>query len=298
MIGRKTVICGAICLGVISLAAADPPIDKDAKFSTSAEHQAESRERKIQAEIRELGEHPWAGDYYHGDGMGVNVSLALAPRSGFVFEWHGCLGLYDRNYGSVSSANNKLALLFTFPNERKGFTGIASELVPIPWGPRHYLIPPQQMAEFCNDVNADYEPRSDSWGMYLLRQGDEEKPVRGGPSIPAQFQPELLKHPIVTEITTVGKPKLAPSHADWKFKKTPVTVKGGADIGLHRRMKLYVTEPQTVFASIEVGTVHEHASEGVMTGISKESADPEVGWKVSTRWREASPDAAKKPAKR
>jgi hypothetical protein len=40
------------------------------------------------------------GQYYLGDGLGVNCSLELHPDHRFRFVWRGCLGMYDRNQGT------------------------------------------------------------------------------------------------------------------------------------------------------------------------------------------------------
>src|SRR5580658_2242417 len=93
----------------------------DAKRSAGAERAAEDRRTRIQAEIKQLGDHPWAGEYYTGDGLGENVSLLIAPSTGYVFEWHGCMGLYDRNFGTATETNSRIRLSFTFPNKREGF---------------------------------------------------------------------------------------------------------------------------------------------------------------------------------
>jgi hypothetical protein len=73
------------------------------KRSERAEKTADALRQQVREEIKSLGHHVWAGEYYFGDGLGVNVSLILAPKFGYVFEWRGCLGLYDRNYGAVTS---------------------------------------------------------------------------------------------------------------------------------------------------------------------------------------------------
>jgi len=280
---RRTAIVGAVCLVPLCLVVTYAAIRDKAKFSTQAENEARARKGKIQAEIKELGEHPWAGEYYEGDGLGVGISLTLAPKSGFVFEWHGCMGVYDRNYGGVSFGDDRVRLSFTFPNNREGFQGISPEFIPVSWGPRRYLIPPQKMIEFCNSVNANDEPRHDIHGLHLIRWGDEKKPVQGWPTVPAEFERYLLKKPIATEIVAVGTPNLRPSLADWKFKDTPVTLKGGKDIGLRPGMEMHVTTPDRVFESILVGAVKDHTAEGMMTGIGEESVGPKVGWKLSTQ---------------
>lgn len=71
------------------------------KFSKRADAILEARKKQIQQELESLKGDSWAGSYYYGDGLGVNVELTLAPKSGFAFTWHGCLGLYDMNYGNV-----------------------------------------------------------------------------------------------------------------------------------------------------------------------------------------------------
>src|SRR5262245_43325767 len=96
------------CASLLALvAAALPGGGDDARFSPGAEALAEAQRTAILAEVATLADHAWAGKYYAGDGMGENVSLALAPRAGFVFEWHGCLGLYDRNFGAVEEVNGR-----------------------------------------------------------------------------------------------------------------------------------------------------------------------------------------------
>jgi hypothetical protein len=277
---RRRVAIGIAGLCAVALVAAY--CGQDTKFSAKAEHRANEHRRAIQAEIKSLGKHPWAGEYYEGDGLGVGISLALAPQAGYVFEWHGCMGVYDRNFGGVSVVDGKLRLSFTFANAREGFQGISSEFIPVSWGSRVYLIPPDDMIEFCNSVNAGREPRNNIHGLHLLRCGDEKKPVAGFPSVPDAYAQYLQERPITSEIIATGAAKLRPSVADWKFKDTPVTIKGGKDIGLRRGMELHVTSPDHELQSVQITEVKERTSEGVVTEIGEESPGPSVGLKLST----------------
>ncbi len=43
-----------------------------------------------------------AGDYYFGDGTGVNCSLTLSRGGNFTFQWQGCFGTYEKNNGSAN----------------------------------------------------------------------------------------------------------------------------------------------------------------------------------------------------
>jgi len=185
-----------ICLTLLVASGAGAADRIPAKQSAAAERTAKRMREKILAEVKRLGEHEWAGEYYAGDGLGVNTSVAMAPNSGFVFEWHGCLGLYDRNYGAVTWTNGRIRLSFTFENQRNGFQGIAQEFIPISWGSRHYLVPGDEVIGFCNNINQGLEPRAGGRGFYLLRKGDENKEVTGFPKLPDEYRSYLLGKPI------------------------------------------------------------------------------------------------------
>lgn len=255
--------------------------DEEAKHSKEAERTAKNMRGKILSEIKKLGDHEWAGEYYAGDGLGVNTYMVVAPKSGYVFEWHGCLGLYDRNYGTVAWTNNRVRLSFTFKNNREGFQGIAAELIPVVWGTRHYLIPADQIVRFCNDINSGREPRMNARGFYLLRKGDEKKQVTGQPKLPGEYQAYLLAKPIEAKIIAVGAYTTCPSVSDWRFKDTPVTLNAGAQHGLRVGMKLVVIEPGIV-ESVQITKVDENHSQGIMTQIGEDKAGPETGWRLST----------------
>jgi hypothetical protein len=154
----------------------------------AADQAAAKLRQAILDEIESLGGHEWAGDYYYGDGLGVNVSLMLAPKSGYLFEWNGCMGLYDRNYGPVDFSNGRLRLTFTLPNSRERFRGIAGEFIPVAWGSREYLIPPDKVIDFCDDVKRGVEPRRGRHGQHLLRRGDETKLTTGSPTLPVEYE--------------------------------------------------------------------------------------------------------------
>src|SRR5277367_4622347 len=79
-----------------------------------------------------------AGNYYFGDGLGVNCSLNLSADGKFKFTWRGCLGTYDENDGSAAMKDGVLHLAPTKANVREGFKGTPTEFFPVPWGDRMY----------------------------------------------------------------------------------------------------------------------------------------------------------------
>ena len=274
-------------IGSVLTFAATAEDQVDVKRSPEAKAEVDRRQALIQTEINTLTNHPWAGEYYEGDGLGVNVTLFIAPESGYVFHWRGCLGLYDRNLGSVTVTNGQLRLSFTYPNKREGFQGLAEEFIPIHWGDRVYLVPANDITGFCNDVNSGAEPRKEMHGRFLLRKRDEQKQVTGMPTVPPAYQPCLLQQPLTAEITKVGSTVTNTSRYNIEFKKTPVTINAGRKNHLAVGMELYVTDPRASVMTVDILQVGEQESEGQITQSGKHYLEPQTGWKLSTRapWR-------------
>jgi hypothetical protein len=254
------------------------------KQSAESEAAAGSVRRRAERQAAALKDHPWAGSYYYGDGLGVNVSLTLSPRAGFVFEWRGCLGLYDRNFGPVlESDDGRLHLQPKLANTHRGFEGIAEELVPIRWGPRHYLIATNAIKDFCNAVNGGGEARTGVHGFFLLRRGDETKPVSGLPSLP-DWAPEcLLASPIASEITAVGKSETKEDDK-YETRTTIVTLGAGRADGVWEGMAFHLLDHQR-FVSIEVVSLHPTSATAKASELGEKgkTAPPAVGWRVGTR---------------
>jgi hypothetical protein len=252
------------------------------KRSEHAEKVAGKYRRTIQSEIQKPGSPPWAGEYYRGDGLGENTTLMLAPASGCLFEWRGCVGLYDRNYGAVTCSDGRLRLSLKLPNDQDGFVGIEEEFLPVVWGERKYLVPSDDIVGFCNAVNEGAEPRKAAQGFFLLRRGDEQIEAEGLPAVPNEFNPYLLTRPIEAEIVRVGDRTARPIRGDWQ---TRVTMNCGRSSGLLKGMTLHVIEPDDLIESVDVTQVGEEQSEAVMTQSGEDEPSPKVGWQLSTRCR-------------
>lgn len=275
---QKTVI---VVLCALSLACEERV---QTKFDSGAEAKAAQRREEIQAEINRIGTHDWAGEYYQGDGLGENVSLSIAPQSGFVFEWDGCLGVYDRNYGDIEFADRNIKLSCVFPNSHEGFEGIAEDFVVVPWGERRYLIPSDDFLGFCNEVNSGSEPRDGMYGFYLMRRGDETISVSGLPEVPEAFRKYLLDSPIEATIIDVGQPTTQSSVvSDTPLVDYPVTLNAGTRAGLFQGMELQVTSLEFNVASVSIVEVEQDTAKGIVSRLGDQDPVPEVGWKVSTR---------------
>jgi hypothetical protein len=232
---------------------------------------------RVAEEAEQLGKEHWAGSYYQGDGLGVNVSLDIAPKAGFAFEWHGCLGLYDRNYGTVTSDNGRLKLSFVLSNSREGFQGLAKEFLIVRWGQRIYLIETDKLYDFCDKINLGMEPRDEPHGMYLLRRGDHAIAVTGRPNLPEAYRPYLLDNPILAEVT-----KIVSSHKAGGFDEVTVEINAGQKQGVLPQMRFHPMDE--FYISGTVTKVLDTSSIVVFQTIDL-SETPAVGWKVATTSR-------------
>jgi hypothetical protein len=273
-----------------------PKPDDDVKRSPEAVRAVEAKRAEIKKELSGLRKHPWAGEYYYGDGLGVNVSLTLAPQSGFIFQWRGCLGLYDQNYGQIAEKDGRIRLRCSFENRRQGCQGIAEEFLAVPWGDRRYLIPPDRIIAFCNAVNSGTEPRQGLRGFFLLRRDGAQKKVTGFPEVPAKFEKYLLRSPIVGRIASVGRERVEKPGTDgWKRRIIPVTLDRGEADGVLPGMEFHLPRVGIVLSSVQITRVDQRTSEGEFlqdAGFGK--VMPAAGWTVTTRLVPEQPEKPKK----
>ena len=140
-----------------------------------------AKTQRIENEIANLKEHPWAGQYSTGPGL-AGFTITLAPENGFtVVDWAD-IGVMDQNHGTVEWDGKRIKLSLAFEVEVDDRSRIhATEYMPIQWGERLYLIPTDRIIQFRNAVNAALRnaasfgvaPRIG--GLFLLRRGDERK---------------------------------------------------------------------------------------------------------------------------
>ena len=242
---------------------------------------AEAGRAGIAAEIAASPGHDWAGSYYRGDGLGANVVLDLAPGAGFVFEWHGCMGLYGRNYGTLSESGGHVLLEPELANEPGKFAGIDLDFLPVRWGSRRYLVAAGHVRDFCNAVNGGSEPRGALHGKFLLRRGDETKPVIGPPRTREGEIDCVLARPLEATITSVGRRQK--NAGDEHAATIPVVVDAGREQGVWEGMELHPLPPHATYETARVTRVFERSSEAVFHPYAHDGFQPRRGWTLATR---------------
>lgn len=169
----------------------------------------DERYQAIEASLTASTPRPfWAGRYFRGDGNDVNVSLHLAPDAGVVTNLSGCLGVYAANHGDIDfDDDGVIRMHYVASNEPTKGGKFPAALVPVRWGERQYMIPPDRIPAFVSTINHGYEPRRHPFGTYLLRDGDEAKPVAGLPVLPPGTQAQLRNTRVDAIVTAVERSK-------------------------------------------------------------------------------------------
>jgi hypothetical protein len=168
------------------------------------------------------------GGYRLGDELS-RCFLTLWPDGRFSFYRKGGVAVpyRDVHRGGARLVAGHLILTPEEPNERTGTTGMDTDLVPVRWGDRLYLVPAEAGRTFCNGVNMmGFRSRPDI-GTAYLREGDEAKMAGGLPEVPKEWEPMLLKAPFWGEVVDV----LAKDRARIDF---------GGDVGAWKGLVLWV----------------------------------------------------------
>jgi len=262
------------------LVAAQDPVEQLRAESESEEDAIVAKQRLlIETELAKRTNDEWSGEYYYGDGLGVNVTLLFGRAAGFVYTWTGCMGTYDQNYGAAQYEGNKLILSPKLLAERKGVPSIPLEFYLVRWSSRHYLIPATDIINFANHVNRGFEPRKSFYlSSFLLKKGEEKVRVAGFPQIPPEYSGYLLQRPINAEVVSVGRVK------PLEYGRTfPIVISVGWADGVKAGMEFDVYQPKNTFATAKVLKVDEHSSEAEVTQYNQDEAVPEPKWKLSTK---------------
>jgi hypothetical protein len=272
------------------------------------EHAAlEAREHKIDAELKEVDQatmkevewaKEWAGTYYTGDGLGMNVTIKVAPKSGITYTWHGCMGLYDANHGEIVEVlKDGLCVKLAIDESASQHRFMSSRLYFVKWGDRRYLVPKSQMTKLVNNYNQGSYARSSMYsiprrieGNQVHRRWDEPVPA-GQPQLPPEYSKLIAGQPVNVKITKVTTSPLAPVTKGVLVSTSVLELEGGRDRGIFVGMEIDYRKGRS-FGSIEITRVRDatcSAKVSLFLGENEQPEPPEVGMEFSL------PGADKKP---
>lgn len=258
----------------------------------------EARTEAIEQELAELdkigGGHPWAGHYYQGDGLGANISFVVSPVAGAAVTWHGCLGLYGANEGGLTQREDgTIDLAFNWKNQEGGFGGFPSHLVPVAWGKRSYLIPPDRLVDFVSAINGGLEPRDEAHGIFYLRDDDYEIPVEGLPALPQEYLDLVRTRNVEFAVRNVER---LPDTGTREFCKAHwrITIDTGGDDRLRAGIDLELADPSRRYlgakvvevnpstAVLEYSAYGEFAKGAKSCAFDANDATPDLTWRFAT----------------
>lgn len=245
-----------------------------------SEHDVALEKRQaILSEIDKLEDHPWAGSYTVWNGAAA-TEIVLAPQSGFVFRvlrpksdfWY---------IGDCAEENGRVKLTY-LPTADKD-AALPHTLLPVRWGERLYLLERYDdptrgdyLLAFCNGILRGDEPRHNQVGLFLLRDGDAEKPAAGLPGFPPgceKYEAMLRDRLIDAKITAVGETEIEPAMHGDRIYHVSVTIDRGEDADL--RPGTYPTSNIVRRGTLRLTNVEKTQSAGTLTfRLSGEEESP------------------------
>jgi hypothetical protein len=265
---------------------------------------AVARLQAIQEELRDLGDHPWAGVYGWGNERGETLRMSLAPKNGFAFFRSTPEGNGDLNHGDIVSVDEgRIQVQLALDPEieqhdqylRQSLAPIADEFFVLDWGTRRYLIAKPWMQAFCNAVN-DGSERAKPHFPHHLDRGTAD-PSAAPLTLPLAYRDWLLREVVTAQIVQVGDGKKLGDASERKLQlPLTATINEGRNVGLLPGMVVWLVD-QPGYAEGEILASDEHSSKVEFRFTVGNAVVPErlrLGWKVSTLRPEYVPkDAAK-----
>jgi hypothetical protein len=267
-----------------------------ARNTEASRSEWQRRHGRILTEIAHLREHPWAGSYNRGqDRLGTQEHLVMAPSGGFALEQRsgcGSSGFYDRDFGAVDMTSEGILQFKTeISGGDSGFYHIKKKLVTVEWSGRRYLVPHDEIIDFCGQINGGREPRDTQHGSFYLRGGDEHRKAEGRPSIPEEFEPYLLESPITADVVAVNEFEIVRNTDGVRVSVSTVGLSAGREQGVLPGMRLFLVLDESrrcgTFGVAAVKNVDENQSVAEVRLLAFEgyfdSCDPSpLGMKFST----------------
>jgi hypothetical protein len=267
----------------------------------------DERQKRIRTELASLKKsdlpenhwaREWAGEYYVGDGLGMNVALMVAPQSGVAYTWRGCLGLYDGNHADIAEAfdldgdGRTDGLKLKWELEPGRYQYDSERFYFVRWnGPdgkvaRRFFVPEDQMLAMVNDFNEGGFSRDGMHNaprMYDRAAGENahaRPPVVGMPQMPAEWAKLLRVKPVDAKVLQVSLAKSSKVTQGVDTTKARILLDKGSADGLYLGLKIWVKSLSGDAATLTIDRLDEHSAEGAFQAFTSTDAVatlPKVG---------------------
>ena len=197
----------------------------------------------------------WAGEYYCGDGLDMNLVLALAPQAGMAYQSHGCLGLYEQNLGSVVESDSEIKVKWKYHDE--GALHRVDHYIHVRWGNDHFLVPKPELLDFC--VRVRLNDRTNCLTLRKQSGSGREDPLGGELILPLAYEKYRDMDHLTATVVAAESPQEVFKFGGEMIEQT-VTLDLGQASGIVEHMRLYHLQPKILFASIEIESVSQTTS--------------------------------------
>lgn len=277
---------------------ADDP--KGGELLQQEEPKIQARVERIEKELKGLDRKSlkdddwakeWAGVYYEGDGLGTNVTIRLAPKSGIGYLNYGCLGLYGGDHGDIVEAypdglKVKLAI------GKAGGSYLTERLYFVRWGDQRYLVPDWGLMRIVNNYNEGGFARAAMFGVPRLRKEGEprhrfdEGAPAGKPTLPPEYAKLLRGGGIKMKVSKVtGSPRKNVTNGV-DVEAYTFEFATGSDDGVYVGMEFWYPSDQIASTGrVEIMRVDAKTSTGkfqAFLSAGERVTPPKVGDEIST----------------
>lgn len=236
-------------------------------------------DRRSYLKTGRLSNSEWVGTYHAGGGL-YNHELSISAFGRFSDRRDDCLQ-HDQVTGIVDDTDERLRLTPLFANRT---SGVPLEYLMIRWDQRRYLVPPEEILDFCAAVREGCEPRNLNFSHYLLMKGDEKsEPDSTEPRLPHGFERYLRMKELDVGIKSISKAAESPiidgQRAEPFEYEYDVTLDAGSFDGVLPRMRFRKHEPHSG-PELVIRETSTHESKGFLSfRWSHESPviEPKVG---------------------
>lgn len=270
---HKRLIAGFIVISLMAVISRLPllnPSSAYAEVGTVTQKVPVSNNPKLLFDQKEL-----CGDYYFGDGLGMNCTLSLTPDHRFIYRNRGCLGEYDRNKGSWKLNGDRLELRPEKRNKEYGYE-VNVHFVPIKWGERLYLVDENEAPGFCAALKHDFPKVADIHGLDFIQCKKRKLPSTGGKVVmPARYRTFYEQGAIEATVVRVEK------------NQTILFDKGSAD-RITPGMLLAIDSFDTVEAQVLSCEEHRSIAKPIYVGGSDRQAKAGDQFTTGSYWHRPS----------
>ena len=126
------------------------------------------------ADIANLGDHPWAGEYTSGPDT-VGMFVVLSPREGVLEGGWSCLLPRSLHYlGEIRDVSDSVITIAPEGRPDPQLERLGGCLVRFQWGERRYVAWPFQLSEAERQLDGGRMLNAD-FGLFMVHTDDEER---------------------------------------------------------------------------------------------------------------------------